>query len=132
MKNRFEKTVAAIALGVAATVSTSAASFADDIADGENVFKKCKACHSVEAGVNKVGPTLFGVVDRPAATVPDYNYSPAMVQAGADGIVWDAATLDTYLTKPKDLVPKTKMAFAGLKKAEDREHLIAYLETLHE
>ena len=100
---------------------------AGDAAAGEKVFVKCKACHEVEKGVNKVGPTLKGVVGRKAASVPDYKYSDAMIAKGAEGVVWDEATLTAYLPDPKAFVPKTKMAFAGLKKPEDVADVIAYL-----
>ena len=96
-----------------------------DAAAGEKVYKKCKACHSLEEGKNKVGPHLHGVVGRAAGAVEGYRYSDAM--AGS-GLTWDEATLNQYLTKPKDLVPKTKMAFPGLKKEVDRQNVIAYIE----
>ena len=99
-----------------------------DAAKGEKVFAKCKACHEVEKGVNKVGPTLKGVVGRKAASVADYKYSEAMIAKGAEGIVWDEATLAAYLPDPKAFVPKTKMAFAGLKKPEEVADVIAYLK----
>lgn len=96
-----------------------------DSAKGEKIFKKCAACHSVEAGKNKVGPSLHGVVGRPAGSVEGFKYSDAMKESG---IVWDEATLDSFLTKPKDVVPKTRMAFPGLKDEEDRQDVIAYLK----
>jgi cytochrome c len=99
-----------------------------DAAAGEKVFAKCKACHEVEKGVNKVGPTLKGVVGRKAASVEGYKYSEAMIAKGAEGVVWDEATLAAYLPDPKGFVPKTKMAFAGLKKPEDVANVIAYLK----
>ena len=99
-----------------------------DAAKGEKVFTKCKACHEVEKGVNKVGPTLKGVVGRKAASIADYKYSEAMIAKGAEGVVWDEATLAAYLPDPKAFVPKTKMAFAGLKKPEDVADVIAYLK----
>ena len=95
---------------------------------GEAVFAKCKACHEVEKGVNKVGPTLKGVVGRKAASVEGYKYSEAMAAKGAEGVVWDETNLTTYLADPKAFVPKTKMAFAGLKKPEDVADVIAYLK----
>lgn len=99
-----------------------------DAANGEKVFRKCKACHSVEAGTNKVGPTLHNVIGRTPGTEEGYNYSKAMEEYGAAGHVWDEATLDSYLEKPKDVVPKTKMAFVGLRKESDRQDVIAYLK----
>jgi cytochrome c len=99
-----------------------------DAGKGEKVYAKCKACHDIEKGVNKVGPTLKGLIGRKAASVPDYKFSEAMLAKAAEGLVWDEATLIAYLPDPKAYVPKTKMAFAGLKKPEEVEHLIAFLK----
>jgi cytochrome c len=98
---------------------------AQDAAKGEKVYKKCKACHALEAGKKKVGPSLAGIFGRTAGSVEGFKYSKAM--AGS-GIVWDDKTMDEFLTKPKKVVPKNKMAFAGLKKEADRANLIAYLK----
>lgn len=100
-----------------------------DAAAGQKVFNQCKACHENEKGVNKVGPTLKGVVGRKAASVPDYKYSAAMTAKGAEGLVWTEENLTAYLPNPKAYVPGTKMAFAGLKKPEDVANLIAFLKT---
>ena len=101
-----------------------------DAADGEKVFKKCKACHDIgEDAKNKVGPILNGIVGRAAAQNPDFNYSDDMRAAGEAGLIWDEETLDKYLKKPKDVVPKTKMTFAGLRKEDEIEDVIAYLKT---
>nr|WP_321454517.1 cytochrome c family protein [uncultured Cohaesibacter sp.] len=103
-----------------------------DADKGARVAKKCVACHTFEAdGGNKTGPNLHGVVDRAVASVADFKYSDAMHSFG-EGKSWDPETLSTYLTKPKDLVPGTAMAFAGLKKAEDRANLIGYIKSLSE
>ena len=95
-----------------------------DAAAGEKVFRKCKACHSLEAGENKIGPSLHGVFGRTAGTVEGFKYSDAMKESG---IVWDESTLDAYLENPKKNVPGTRMAFPGLRKEEDRANVIAYL-----
>jgi cytochrome c len=100
-----------------------------DAAKGEKVFVKCKTCHDVDKGVNRVGPTLKGVVGRPVASVEGFKYSEDMLAKGKEGAVWDEATLAAYLPDPKAWVPKTKMAFAGLKKPEDVTDVIAYLKT---
>jgi cytochrome c len=116
--------IAALAAGVLTFASQQALAEAD-LANGEKMFKKCKACHSLEEGKKKVGPDLAGLFGRDAGSVEGYKYSKAMKESG---IVWDEETLDAYLTKPKDLVPKTKMAFPGLKKEQDRIDIIAYLK----
>jgi cytochrome c len=116
--------IAALAAGVFALASHQALAEAD-LAKGEKIFKKCKICHSLEEGKKKVGPSLAGLFGRTAGTVEGYKFSKAMKESG---IVWDEDTLDTYLTKPKDMVPKTKMNFPGLKKEQDRIDIIAYLK----
>jgi len=106
---------------------TATASAEADLKKGEKVFKKCKACHAVgEKAKNKVGPQLNGIMDREWGTVEGFKYSKALL-AMAEGKVWDTASMDEFLTKPKKFIPKTKMAFAGLKKEADRENVIAYL-----
>lgn len=114
-------------LAVAMIVAAPSFAYAGDAAKGENVFKKCRACHAVGEGAkNKVGPELNGIIGRKAGGEPEYKYSAAMSESG---IVWDEANLDKYLENPKGLIPKTKMIFGGLKKEEDRKDLIAYLAT---
>lgn len=118
------------AVALAATLAVAGvgeAGAAGDAEAGKKVFNKCAACHSVEAGKNKVGPSMFGVFGRKAATDPTYKYSDAMKNSG---LTWDAKTLDTYLEKPQDVVKGSKMTFAGLKDATERENIIAYLQTL--
>jgi cytochrome c len=121
------KTTILAALAAAVLFTTPA--LADgDAAKGEKIFARCKACHENEKGVNKVGPTLKGVVGRKAASVEGFKYSEAMMAKGAEGVVWDEATLAVYLPDPKAFVPKTKMAFNGLKKPEEVADVIAYLK----
>ena len=96
---------------------------------GEKVFKKCKACHQIgEGAANKTGPLLTDIVGAPAAAVEGFRYSGAMRDAAADGLVWDEAALQAFLEKPKKFIRKTKMSFGGLRKAEDRDAVIAYLK----
>lgn len=120
-----------LALAAVALLGTAllpfSASAAGDAAKGEKLFKRnCAACHTMEVGKNRVGPSLGGVVGRTAGTADGYRYSPAM--AGY-GVVWDAAALDTYLADPRGVVPGTKMAFRGLKEQQDRDDVITYLES---
>jgi len=100
---------------------------AADVEAGKAVFKKCALCHTTEAGKNKIGPSLFGVVGRKAASLESYNYSDAMKKYDN---AWDPQTLDTYLADPRAVVPGTKMIFPGIKEEKERQDVIAYLETL--
>ena len=93
---------------------------------GEQIFKRCVACHTIdEGGPNGIGPNLHGIVGAAVASKTDFSYSSAMK---AKGGVWDKAALDTYLEAPIKAVPGTRMAFAGVIDAADREALILYLE----
>ena len=94
---------------------------------GAKVFRKCQACHSSEAGVKKVGPSLHGVFGRPAGSLDGYKYSAAMMQAGTK---WDEATLDAFLADPAKAVPGNKMTFGGLRSEKDRKNVIAYLQSI--
>ena len=117
--------------GIAALflIGSATAALAADPAAGQQIFKaQCSICHSVVAGQNRIGPTLFGVVGRPAGGVPGFQYSADHEKLG---VTWDAATLDKYLTNPRAMVPDTTMVYAGLKDDAKRADLIAYLETLH-
>jgi len=94
-------------------------------ADGAKVFKKCLACHSIEKGdPNKIGPNIFGVLNRKAGSISDYKYSKAMA---AYGKVWSFEEMNGFLTKPKDWIKGTKMSFMGLKSAKDRAAVILYM-----
>ena len=92
---------------------------------GQRIFNRCKPCHSLVKGQRRIGPSLHGLFGRTSGTLPGFNYSSAMKKAH---IVWNAKTLDKYLTKPRKVVPGTRMAFPGLPKEEEREDLIAYLK----
>jgi cytochrome c len=95
---------------------------------GQALFQqKCSLCHSPEKGVNKIGPSLWGVVGRHAGTLATYTYSDAMKNANR---VWSADTLDVYLTNPQKDIPGVKMIFPGLPEAQDRANVIAYLSSL--
>ena len=106
-------------------VDISALMALGDIAHGEKVFKKCSACHSIEAGGgNKIGPALYNVVGRKIAAVGDYKYSKALVEYKKN---WSFEELNGFLVKPQKWIKGTKMAYAGLRKEKDRASVILYL-----
>ncbi len=96
-----------------------------DPAAGEGVFRRCSACHVLEAGANRVGPYLFGVVGRDIASASDFNYSAAL--SGIDG-VWDYNHLFEFIRNPREYAPGTAMAFAGISNPQEIANLIAYME----
>ncbi len=118
--------VAAVALLCAGPARADA-----DAAHGEAIFKQtCGVCHSTQIGVNQIGPSLFGVVGRPVAVLPDYVYSDKLKSVRQDWGTWDDTTLDSYLLNPRLMLHGVKMAFKGLPQAQDRADVIAYLRTL--
>ncbi|HEV7417924.1 MAG TPA: c-type cytochrome [Tianweitania sediminis] len=97
---------------------------------GEQLFKRCAACHTDDAGgANKIGPNLWGVVNRPVASHEGFSYSAAMREHAQTNPVWDYDHLDQFIAAPKAVVRGTAMSYAGLKNPEDRANLIAYLRT---
>lgn len=92
-----------------------------------NSFAQCAVCHNVDPGGNGIGPTLAGVYEAKAGHIGDFAYSSAMRESG---LTWDEGTLDRYLENPRKTVPGTKMSYAGMRDAEKRAALIAYLKTL--
>ena len=122
------KKILSIALVASLIASPSLAS--GDVEAGKKVFKKCIACHAIDGDTKKKsGPSLDGVFGRTAGTLEGFKYSKAMIAAGEGGLVWTEETMAQWLTKPKDMIKKTKMAFAGLKKEEDIKNIEAYLLT---
>jgi len=108
--------------------SAIAADSGGDATAGAAIFQRiCQACHTAEIGVNKVGPSLWNVVGRIPASVPDYVYSEAMK---ANKTPWSAEFLDAYLADPRGDIHGVKMFFRGLPSAKDRADVIAYLGTL--
>ena len=102
------------------------ANFTGDAAAGEAVFARCRACHSVEAGVNRTGPSLYNIVGGESGSAEGFNYTDANATIG---IVWTPEKLFQYLESPRRVIPGTRMAFAGLPAAQDRADLIAFLQT---
>jgi cytochrome c len=118
-----------LTLAAGSALLPAAAVRAQNADDGKTVFRQvCSICHTVVAGKNMVGPSLFGVAGRKSGSLADFHYSDAMKNAG---LTWDQATLDRYLANPRGVVPGTLMAYAGLKDDQKRKDLVAYLVTLH-
>ena len=96
-----------------------------DAVSGEQVFKKCAACHSIaKGGANKIGPALYNVVGRKVGGISDYKYSKALKEYGKE---WTFEELNGFLLKPTKWIKGTKMAYAGLRKEEDRASIIKFL-----
>ena len=97
-----------------------------DFSRGEKIFKKCASCHNINQGEGaKVGPNLYGVVGRKKGSMAGFTYSEALI---AKGGVWNSEEVNQFITKPKNYIAGTKMAFAGLKKPQDRADVILYLQ----
>ena len=122
-----------LAMALAASTAFGGVAHAEgDPTNGEKVFAKCKSCHMVgENAKIRVGPTLNGVAGRAWGATDGFKYSPALKELAASGRVWDDATLDAYLAKPKDVIPRGRMSFPGLNDAAQRADVIAYLKTFN-
>ncbi|WP_432715818.1 c-type cytochrome [Xanthobacter autotrophicus] len=115
-----------VALSLAAVAAPARAD--GDVAKGETTFKKCMACHAIGPDAKvKVGPPLNGIVGAKWAHFEGFSYSQDIKDGAAAGKVWDEAALGNYITNPKVLAPKGKMAFAGVKNEDERKDLIAFL-----
>lgn len=120
-----------IALGAATLAALTAAGAAQaagpagDAARGKTVFARCAACHDLNTGAVRMGPSLKGVIGRKAGSVANFGYSAGMK---GKGVTWGPDTLDAFLTAPMKYVPGTRMAFPGLSNAQDRADVIAYLK----
>ena len=112
-------------LCVAALIVAAGAANAADAGRGEKLFVECASCHSIERGVDGVGPSLFGLFQRKAGEVADFRYSPALKRSG---ITWTAQTLDRYIADPQKSVPGNRMPYSGMPDASERADLIAYLQ----
>ena len=116
----------ALAVAGAVIVASASGAWAQDLAAGENSFKKCLPCHSVGADAkNKVGPVLNGLEGRKSGTIEGYSYSEANKNSG---ITWTEETFKEYITDPRAKIPGTKMVFAGIRSEKERGDLWAYLK----
>ncbi len=119
-----DETASAGAMAPAATVTY--ASLTGDATKGEKTFAVCKTCHVAEKGVNRVGPSLWGVVGRQSGSIEGFKYSPANKNSG---IVWTEEELFKYLEAPQKTIPGTYMSYGGMKDPQGRADIIAYLKT---
>jgi cytochrome c len=119
--------LAALPLALAALLMGSSEGLAaGDVSAGQAAFSRCAACHSTTAGVNKIGPSLAGIVGSKSGPVPGSAFSPPLKEAN---ITWDDGTLDKFLQNPNGLVHGTRM-FVSVPNPTDRQNIIAYLHTL--
>lgn len=118
--------IASFALAAILVAPPALAQEKSDAVHGKSLYAQCRSCHTPEE--NSVGPKHCDVIGRKAASLPDYQYSPAMTKSG---LTWTPENLDRFLQKPAALVPGNYMPFAGIAKAKDRADIIAYLATLH-
>jgi len=115
------------ALALVTSMATASTALAQDVAAGENSFKKCTPCHSIGDGAkNKVGPELNGLDGRHSGSAPDYSYSDANKNSG---ITWNKEQFLEYIKDPKGKIPGTKMAFAGIKNEKEAGDLWAYISS---
>ncbi len=103
----------------------SGAQVSGDPESGKQVFMQCMTCHSKDPGVNRVGPSLHGIIGRHSGMIPGFNYSTANKNSGK---VWTEQELYTYLEDPQKDVPGTYMTFTGVKDPQKRADVIAYLQ----
>ncbi len=119
-----------VGLVLAGILLNAPAVYAQDLANGEDVFKKCRACHQVGEGAkNVVGPLLNGIFGRKAGSIEGFKYSDANKESG---LTWDDKTFATYIKDPKAAMPGNKMAFVGIKDEKDVADLMAYLKQYNE
>ena len=101
---------------------------AGDAEAGKVVYGRCAPCHDAVNATNKVGPHLVGIVGQPAGAVEGFRYSPSLRELAETGLTWDEATLARFLKKPREVVPRTSMAFAGMPNDEDIANVIEFLK----
>lgn len=119
---------AVVEVAVVETPSIGALLAAADAGAGQGLSRACAACHTFDkGGANRIGPGLWDIVNRPLATVDSFNYSSALSEMGGD---WSYEALDGFLAAPKEWAPGTKMSYAGMRSADDRADLIAWLRSL--
>lgn len=121
---RFSRLLGQVAVAAVLASPLALATTDAQAQDGARIFNQCKACHALEAGVNRVGPHLADLEGRAAGSVDGFRYSDALTNSG---IVWDASTLGEYLADPRGYIPGNRMAFRGLRDEGQRTAVIEYL-----
>ncbi|MGY6705186.1 c-type cytochrome [Roseinatronobacter sp.] len=103
------------------------------IAQGESLYRACRTCHQVGEGArNAVGPMLNGIIGRSAGTMDGFRYSPVLTEAGDTGLIWTEETVSEFIADPRGYLPRNRMSYAGMRDADDRRALVAYLSTYSE
>ncbi|MEO1137000.1 MAG: cytochrome c family protein, partial [Pseudomonadota bacterium] len=121
--------VEAVAVSAQGDAASAYAALTGDAAQGRRVFAKCMACHTVQEGQNRVGPSLYNIIGREAGSVEGFNYTDANANSG---IVWTEEVMFAYLENPQEYIPGTRMIFPGLPSEQDRADVIAYLKSASE
>ena len=124
LAGRFSRLLGQVAVAAVLASPLALASTGAQAQDGARVYNQCKACHSLDAGVNRVGPSLADLSGRAAGTAEGFRFSDAMKNSG---IVWTEETLEEYLTDPRGYIPGNRMAFRGIRNEEQLDALIDYL-----
>lgn len=108
--------------------ATAAGYTPEQVAAGEAAWRQCRTCHNVGDGARHgVGPLLNGVYGAPVGAQEGFRYSAVLTEAGEGGMVWDNATLDAFLENPREHLPRNRMSFNGVRDADERQGLIAYI-----
>lgn len=121
--------VETVAVSAQQDATSAYASLTGDAAKGRRVFAKCMACHAVQEGQNRVGPSLYNIIGSEAGSVEGFNYTDANANSG---IVWTEEIMFAYLENPQEYIPGTRMIFPGLPSEQDRADVIAYLKSVSE
>lgn len=117
-------------VSVSAGAGMALADAGGDAERGADIYRQCSGCHQIGQGaVNRVGPHLNGIFDRPAASLEGFRYSNGMQRAAANGLTWNYESLDAFLENPRSLVSQTRMSYRGLREQQDRDDLLAYLRS---
>ena len=122
--------IAVIAAAALPAAAGAAEALRGDPMRGKAIYGRCIGCHSIDR--DRTGPRHEGLIGRKAGSVPGFQYSPAMREAGEAGMMWTEATLDRFLESPTQLIPGTRMGYAGIKSAQERADLIAFLRAAGE